>query len=119
MFHIDKHPRAAYFCGRLGVRMKVLRWAIVIVGVSFVSLALIVPKVDVSETAYNETDTPVNVTTPPVARTNSVVLTGHSVAIPREQRVWSEPGAATYGVTPRPRMRGVHSLLNLLCELLC
>ncbi|HSZ03024.1 MAG TPA: hypothetical protein VK788_26245 [Terriglobales bacterium] len=99
--------------------MRLLRWAIVIVGVSFVSLASIVPKVDAQETAYDETDTPVNLTTPFVARTNFVAPVGHPVAIPKEQRVWSTPGTAMYGVTLRPRMRASYSLLNLLCELLC
>jgi hypothetical protein len=99
--------------------MRFLRWAIVIVGVSFVSLALIVPKVDAQETAYNETETPVNLTTPFVARTNSVAPIGHAVAIPKEQRVRRKPGTAAYGVKAQARMRASHSLLNLLCQLLC
>jgi hypothetical protein len=74
---------------------------------------------DAPETAYNETDTPVNLTTPIVARTNLVMPTWHLVAIPREQRVWWKPGTAMYGVTLKPRMRASHSLLNLLCELRC
>jgi len=99
--------------------MRLLRWAIVIVGVSFVSLASIVPRVDAQETAYDETDSPVNLTTPIVARTNLVAPIGHTVAIPKEQRVWSKPGTAMYGVALQPRMRASYSLLNLLCELLC
>jgi hypothetical protein len=105
--------------GDVGVPMRLLRWAIVIVGVSFVSLASIVPKVDAQETAYNETDTPVNLTTPFVARTSLVAPIGHAVAIPKEQRVWSTPGTAMYGVTLQPRMRASYSLLNLLCQLIC
>jgi hypothetical protein len=99
--------------------MKLLRWTIVIVGVSFVFLVPIVPQVDAPETAYDETDTPINLTTPLVARTNFVGHTGHYVAIPREKRVRWTPGAAMYEVRLKPAMRTSHSLLNLLCKLLC
>jgi|ERR1700731_2071154 hypothetical protein len=99
--------------------MRLLRWAIVIVGVSFVSLASIVPKVDAQETAYDETDSPINLTTPFVARTNFVAPVGHPVAIPRERQGWWKPAAAMSGVTLKPKLRASYCLLNLLCELLC
>jgi len=62
--------------------MKLLRWTIAILEISFVCFALIVPRVDDPATAFDETDSPVNVTTPLVARTNLVLPAGHSVAIP-------------------------------------
>jgi hypothetical protein len=103
----------------LGFCMKYIRWTIVIVGVWFVSMSSIVPRFDAPETAYNETDTPVNLTTPLVARTNLVMPAGHSVVISREQRVWREPGTTMFTVAPKPARRVSHSLLDLLCTLLC
>ena len=99
--------------------MKYLRWTIIIVGVFFVSLSSIVPRVDFPETAYNEADAPVNLTTPLVARPNLVTPTVHSVVIPREQRVWWEPVAAIYVLTLERGIRVSPSLLDLLCTLLC
>jgi hypothetical protein len=99
--------------------LKYLRWTVVVLGVLFVSLSSIVPRVDALETSYNETDTPVNVSTPLAARTDLGVPAGHIVAIRREQRAWLEPDATLYGVGQKPGMRTSHSLLNLLCTLLC
>jgi hypothetical protein len=99
--------------------MKYIRWTIVIMGVWFVSMSSIVPRFDAPETAYNETDTPVNLTTPIVARTNLVVPAGHSVVIPREQRVWREADTTLHGLSLKPALRVSHSLLDLLCTLLC
>jgi hypothetical protein len=99
--------------------MKYLRWTIVIFGVCFVSLSSIVPRVDSPETAYNETDAPVNLTTPLVTQPNLVTPTVHSVVIPREQRVWWEPVTAMCVVTLKRGIRVSHSLLDLLCTLLC
>jgi hypothetical protein len=90
-----------------------------VVGVLFVSLSSIVPRFDAPETSYNETDTPVNVTTPLAARADLGVPAGHIVAIRTEQRARLEPDATVYGVRQRPGMRTSHSLLNLLCTLLC
>jgi hypothetical protein len=99
--------------------MKYLRWTIVIFGVCFVCLSSIVPRVDSPETAYNETDAPANLATPAVAQPNPVTPTVHSVVIPREQRAWWEPVAATRLVTLKLKVRVSHSLLDLLCTLLC
>src|SRR5271154_7176025 len=99
--------------------MKYIRWTIVIVGVWFVSMSSIVPRFDAPETAYNEADTPVNLTTPFVARTKLVMPAGHSVMMPREQRVWREADTTTYRVSLKPARRLSHSLLDLLCTLLC
>jgi hypothetical protein len=99
--------------------MKYLRWTIIIVGVLFVCLSSIVPRVDSPETAYNETDTPTNLTTPLVARPNLVTPTVDSVTLPQEQRVRWEPVAAIHRVTLKLGIRVSHSLLDLLCTLLC
>jgi hypothetical protein len=95
--------------------MKLLRWTMAIFGISFIFLALIVPRVDDPATAFDETDSPVNVTTPLVARTNLVLPAGYSVAIPGERRVHRKPCTTIYGLTPEPGIRASHSLLNLLC----
>jgi hypothetical protein len=99
--------------------MKYLRWTIVIFGVCFVSLSSVVPRVDSPETAYNETDAPANLTTPLVALPILVAPTVHSVVTPREQRGWWEPVSAMHVVTLKLGIRVSHSLLNLLCTLLC
>jgi hypothetical protein len=99
--------------------MKPLRWTIAILEISFVCLALIVPRVDDPATAFDETDSPVNVTTPLVARTNLVLPAGHSVAIPRERRARWKPCTTIYGLTLEPGICSSHSLLSLLCKLLC
>jgi hypothetical protein len=96
-----------------------LRCAVVVFGIYFVALSSIVPRVDSPETAYDESDAPVNLTTPLVARTNLVMPTGHFVVIPREQRVSSERATARNVVTLRPGMCISHSLLTFLCTLLC
>jgi hypothetical protein len=99
--------------------MKYLRWTIIIFGVCFVSLSSIVPRVDSPETAYNEADTPVNLTIPFVVRPTLVTPTVHSVVVPREQPVWREPVTATHVVTLELGIRVSRSLLDLLCTLLC
>ena len=58
--------------------MKHFRWAIVIVGLSFVNLAFIVPPADVPETDFNETDSPTNLAIPLVFETVLLVPSGHS-----------------------------------------
>jgi len=103
----------------LGCLVKRVRWTIVILGLLCVSLGSIIPPPDDPETAFNETDIPINVTAPVSPRTNFVVPTGHPVVTPRKQRVWWGPGTMIHGETLKPRMRPSHSLLNLLCKLLC
>ena len=97
--------------------MKHLRWMIVGLELLLVGFALIVPQVDAPETAYNETDTPTNLTTPFVA--NFAMSHGHRVTIPTERRVWSEPRDTVYTITVKAIKRASHSTLILLCELLC
>jgi hypothetical protein len=119
-FHIDTQARGAYFVGNLGANpVKLLRWTIAFLEISFVCFALIVPRVDDPATAFDETDSPVNVTTPLVARTNLVLPAGHSVAIPRERRVRWKPRTTIYGLTPEPGIYSSRSLLYVVCALLC
>ena len=91
---------------------------IVILGI-FVCLSSIVPRVDAPETAYDETDAPVNLATPFVARTNIVVPAGQVVAMPREQQIASNSDTPVHVAMLKPGMRVSHSLLDLLCTLLC
>jgi len=44
---------------------------------------------------------------------------GHFVAILREQWVTRKPDTTIYGVPRKPVVRVSHSLLDLLCTLLC
>jgi hypothetical protein len=99
--------------------VKRVRWTIVILGLLCVSLGSIIPRADDPETAFNETDTPVNLTTPFVARTTVGVPSGHSVDMPREQQVGREPGATIYAIALKPIQRTSHSLLDLLRTLRC
>jgi hypothetical protein len=99
--------------------MKLLRWTIAILEISFVCLALIVSPVDDPATAFDESDFPVRVTTPVVARTNLVLPAGHSAAVPKQQRVRSGPCTTIYKLTPEPGSCSSHSLLYRLCKLLC
>jgi hypothetical protein len=98
--------------------VKYLRSMIIVLGITFVSLSSMASRVDAAETAYNETDVPVNVTTPFVVRSTPVIPNRHIVIITRQQ-LWCEPATAILAVTAKPDMRASHSLLNLLCKLLC
>jgi hypothetical protein len=118
-FTLTSISEARNSSSNLGLCMKYLRWTIVIFGVCFVCLSAIVPRVDSPETAYNETDAPVNLTTSLAAQPNLVTPTVHSVVIPREQREGWEPVTAMHVVTLERGIRVSHSLLDLLCTLLC
>ena len=102
-----------------GLSVKQGHWIVVILGVLCVSLASIIPQLDDPETTFNETDAPINVTTPIVAQTNFDVPTAHPVVIPRKQQAWWNPSTMMHVVALKPGMRASHSLLNLLCKLLC
>jgi hypothetical protein len=95
--------------------VKYLRSMIILLGITLVSITSMASRVDAPETAYNETDVPVNVTT---VRSNPVIPNRHIVIITRQQ-LWCEPATAILAVTPKSDMRASHSLLNLLCKLLC
>jgi len=99
--------------------MKLLRWTIAALEISFVCFALVVPRVDDPATAFDEADSPVNVTTPLVARTNLVLRAKHFVAVPREWRVRWKPCTSIYGLTPEPGIYSSRSLLHVVCKLLC
>jgi hypothetical protein len=99
--------------------MKYLRWIIVTLGIGLVSLAAIVPRVDVPETPYDEADAPVNLATPVVVGINLRTPSMTLGAIPRERQEWWEPGIATHEVALKPGMRDSRSLLSLLCKFLC
>jgi hypothetical protein len=119
-FPLTRNPEARILLATWGANpVKLLRWTIAILEISFVCFALIMPRVDDPATAFDETDSPVNVTTPLVARTNLVLPAGPSVAIPRERRVRWKPCTAIYGLTPEPGICSSHSLLYFLCKLLC
>ena len=88
-------------------------------GVLFVSLSSIVPRLDAPETSYNETDTPVNVTTPLAVRNDLGVPAVQTVAVRGEQSARLELHATVNGVPQKPGMRTSHSLLKVLCTFLC
>jgi hypothetical protein len=99
--------------------VKLLRWTIAILEISFVCFALIVPRVDDPATAFDETDSPVNVTTLLVARINLVVPAGHSVAIPRERGVRWKPDTTICELTPETGNLRLAFSPESLCKLLC
>ena len=101
-FTLTHNPEASSILATSGGPLKYLRWTVVVVGVLFVSLSSIVPRFDAPETSYNETDTPVNVTTPLAARADLGVPAGHIVAIRKEQSARLVPDATVYGVRQRP-----------------
>jgi hypothetical protein len=99
--------------------VKRVCWTVVMLGLLCVSLASIVPAMDDPETAFNETETPINLTTPVNSRTNFVAPAGDPVVILEKQQAWWNPNTMMHGITLKPGMRSSHSLLNLLCKLLC
>lgn len=98
--------------------MKHWRWRAGILVIWFVSLSSILPRVDSPETAYDETDSPINLTSPVEVLTIVVMPITHFAVISKEQRVWSEPSATT-NMTPNPGISISHFVLTPLCILLC
>lgn len=98
--------------------MKHWRWRAVILVIWFVSLSSILPRVDSPETAYDETDSPINLTSPVEALTIVVTPITHFAVISKEQRVWSEPSTTT-NMTPNPGISISPFVLTPLCILLC
>ena len=97
------------------------RRSIIIFGAAVtVILALAVPPIDIPETAFDETDTPVNQTTPVVLHTNCVtqvplsVLISWLLSFDDQART---PNVVT--VIETSRSDAPCSLLHLLCTLLC
>jgi hypothetical protein len=99
--------------------VKHSQWTVVILGLSFVLLASIIPRVDAAGTAFNETDTPVNLTAPLFAQSIVGVPTLHSVVISGAPRMWCERGAMMCGITPTRTKRASGSLLSLLGKIRC
>jgi hypothetical protein len=102
-----------------GRPLKCLQWMVVILGISLVSLAPIIPRVDLPETVYDETDTPVNLATPVAVGTNLTKPREKLPANREEKRGWWEPHIATHEAAPKLGMRDSHSVLSLLCKFLC
>lgn len=100
---------------------------IVVIGIWLISFSSILPRVDDPETAYDETETPVNLTTFLNLSTVTSAATGanpatrvrHPVTISRGQRACWEAGTTIYAVTAKRGARVSRSRLNLLCALLC
>jgi hypothetical protein len=98
--------------------MKSVRWTIVVVAIAALFLAAAVPPVDISETAFDECDTPINQTTPVVMRTVFIVPTVQVDIIPFPLPLAQKHSAMSHA--PMEGIRGgSHSLLNLLCMLVC
>lgn len=98
--------------------MNRLRWTAVVLGIWFVSISSILPRVDSPETAYDETDAPINLTTPVEAWTIVVMPIMHFTVISEEQRVWSER-STTSMLTSKPGTCASRSVQGLLSILLC
>jgi hypothetical protein len=102
--------------------VKYLRWIIVVFGIFPISVLSIAVRVDDPETAYEETESPVNLTIPVsitrIART-ILITVEHPVAISRGQRVCRDARTTVYAITAKRALPVSHSRLNLLCTLLC
>jgi hypothetical protein len=85
-----------------------------------VALALAVPPTDMPGTAFDETDAPVNQTTPVHLQTNVVAPVLPSVIISRSLSLGYEVRAENVLTVTDTRLYTYpHSLLYLLCTLLC
>jgi hypothetical protein len=118
-FTLTNYGAVRILSGSLDVFVKRVRWTIVILGLLCISSALFIPLADDPGTAFNETDTPVSFIASIISRTHFVVPPGQSVVIPTEQRVWWTTSTVRHEVTLKPEIRSSHSLLSLLCKLLC
>lgn len=101
--------------------MRHFRWAILVGELILLALALAVPRMDLPQTAFDETNTPVNQATVVIVLGCRSALSGlHAAAstsgsVPTRRQ--ASPAAATaYNRQQAPRSR---SLLALLCTLLC
>ena len=102
--------------------MKYLSWIIVVFGIFLVSVLSIAAPVDDPGTAYDETESPVNLTIPVsitgIART-ILITVEHPVTISRGQRVGRDASTTLCAITAKRALPVSHSRLNLLCTLLC
>ena len=101
--------------------MRRFRWAFLIGELILLALALAVPRTDLPQTAFDETNTPVNQATVVVVLGCRSALSGVRAAAttsgPVQARRPATPAdAAAYNGQQSPRSR---SLLALLCTLLC
>lgn len=101
--------------------MRRFRWGILIGQLVLLTLALAVPRVDIPQTAFNEADAPVNQAT-------VIVVLGCRSALGELQAAAGatasllHPALSHSGPAPdmqRPQHVRSHSLLSLLCTLLC
>jgi len=122
-FYVDKVNPPASRLRQLGVlSVKYLRWTIVVFGIFRISVLSIAAPVDDPATAYNETDTPVNLTISVsitrIARPN-LIMGEHPVTISRGQRECCDGSPTMYAITAKRALPVSYSPLNLLCTLLC
>jgi len=102
--------------------VKYLRGTIVVFGILLISVLSTAARVDDPETAYNETDTPVNATTSvSIARiaTTNLIMVERPVTIFRGQRECCDGSATMYAITVKRALPASYARLTLLCTLLC
>lgn len=101
--------------------MRRFRWTILIGELMLLAAALAVPRMDLPETAFNETDTPINQATVLVvlgcrsALTSLLSAATATAAVVHSSRAFAAPADAS---SQRQAARS-GSLLALLCTLLC
>ncbi|HLK31564.1 MAG TPA: hypothetical protein VKT29_00660 [Terriglobales bacterium] len=101
--------------------MRRLRWIILIIELVMLGLVLVIPPVDLPQTAFNEADTPINEATVPAVLSCRAALTelraaasaGISLIHPRPI---SYPASAN---VDRPAPSRSRPSLALLCTFLC
>lgn len=101
--------------------VKGLRWIIVFLGMLLICVSSIAVRGDDPDTAYNESETPVNlilVSLTGVATTNLTTVE-HPITISRKQRLCRDAGTTIFAITSKRALPVSHSCLNLYCTLLC
>jgi hypothetical protein len=123
-FHVDRVIPRAYRFGKFGVPpVKRLRCMVGVLGICLISISPIELRADNPETAYNETESPVNFAPTPsitaVTITNRVAHVGRRTPISRRQRVVWNNGRTMCATTAKLGTHASNPRLNLFCTLRC
>jgi len=84
---------------------------------TMVAVAAISPLTDQPETAFNESDTPVNCAIP-VSVTTAETCPQETLRVPRPRRTWDGNSRARFIATPLPAHWRAESLRELFCAFL-
>ena len=107
--------------GKTAARMRRFRWLLLIAELVMLVLVSVVPPVDLPQTAFNESDTPINQATVPVVLSCRVTISGLSSATATASPAIRQRLTQTAVMLESrpPQARPSRSLLALLCSFLC